>query len=1021
MRRVLIGAVVGLLVLGGAAAWMMRPQRSQGAVPYRVYVALGFHTNFSHSWRGDTPDEAGFGTDIRIVREVLRMLDQANARGQQARGYWESDNHFTLEQILPQHAPDIIEGIRRRVNAGLDEVLVATYDDGLFGAMTADEMRATLRWAVHNPWGSGVEDLFGRYVPIVRPQEYMFTTGAIPILSSEGMQGVILAYSNYPFTAFSNFVPALPPAQRYNPLWLRTEPGGPRTIVLPAVSLGDVVNFVSLEKWLLTLRHLQTSGAVQRDLLLNINFDADAETWLPVKLPRGLGWLPNTGGLPEYIAAVNKYEWAAFTTPGEYLKHHEPVGEVLVRQDLADGGWDGNYSWAEKAPSHDLWTAIEQSRLATRRARALLGGVPASVGEQAEELLARGRTSSLFERMRALSTSHFGMSTPLVNEERQAVAEKITGAALARAQAAERLAADEVARAETANRDVLYAFVVQGLDEASGPISQIVRIPVILSEGDEDLDLVDDNARPVHFSIANLERLAANRVAAELWVDLRLAPGASQRLRLRRSQHSEGRTAGPDPAVRLRNDAIDMELAAPIGVRTFRLRGEEIGGADFLTPFITYRSDTAPERLTARAIVPVSLPGEVLDGLQRAALHVTIPLATAEGSSAARTQGTEIDVTLSLPDAAPWVVADVTVAYPATPKRDLLHTVQQKLRRYLDLRWIEVAPFQLHPTLTGTRAEPLRVWKHNYLDVVSHYDLDYGRINPANASVDAFNHQVTAGWVAVSDRRHGLLLAQSTDALASYAFVPMRLRETAGAQQLWLNPFGSYYGRQMDYSHLGGNGIGSELAALKGAQFRPNGPSYNGRTERFSLLIAPYAGDSPPEELQAAARAFFYPPAVVYTQTPPGIDARLPIDIKRLVEGAQLEAARARTGPLGSPSAFLVNPTDRAVHVVWDEPQDARVDGYEIEWRRADERTWQHVRSGRGRRQEIDQLHNGEQYEFRLRAVGAGEITSVWTPPLICTVGPVPAPPLTTELRDLSPWLIARLLFHSLGHALTTW
>src|SRR5262245_25084982 len=72
--------------------------------PFKVYVMLGFHTSFYHSWRGDTPDEAGFGTDIRIVREILRMLDEANAQGLQAKGYWEADNLFTLGNILPKHA-----------------------------------------------------------------------------------------------------------------------------------------------------------------------------------------------------------------------------------------------------------------------------------------------------------------------------------------------------------------------------------------------------------------------------------------------------------------------------------------------------------------------------------------------------------------------------------------------------------------------------------------------------------------------------------------------------------------------------------------------------------------------------------------------------------------------------------------------------------------------------------------------------------------------------------------------------
>lgn len=29
----------------------------------KVYGTLGFYINFCHSWRDDTPDEAGFGTD----------------------------------------------------------------------------------------------------------------------------------------------------------------------------------------------------------------------------------------------------------------------------------------------------------------------------------------------------------------------------------------------------------------------------------------------------------------------------------------------------------------------------------------------------------------------------------------------------------------------------------------------------------------------------------------------------------------------------------------------------------------------------------------------------------------------------------------------------------------------------------------------------------------------------------------------------------------------------------------------
>ena len=40
-------------------------------------------------------------------------------------------------------------------------------------------------------------------------------------------------------------------------------------------------------------------------------------------------------------------------------------------------------------------------------------------------------------------------------------------------------------------------------------------------------------------------------------------------------------------------------------------------------------------------------------------------------------------------------------------------------------------------------------------------------------------------------------------------------------------------------------------------------PSYNGRSESFSLMIAPYAGDEPPEDVRNDAEAFAYPYALV--------------------------------------------------------------------------------------------------------------------------------------------------------------
>jgi len=378
MKRFSLGLTFCLLLLCANSSPAKEAQNQ-----FKVYVILGFHTSFYHSWRGDTPDEAGFGTDIRVVREILKMLNQANAEGLQAKGYWDFDNYWTFEKIIPEYAPDIITGIRGRVESGQDEVLPGPYNNGANHAATEDEFRTAVAYALENPFGSGAKQLFGRVTPIYRSQESMYTTGQNRIFLEEGIQGHIVYYSSIPFDTISAFIPLLPPEQRYNPLWFRSVPEEKPIILFPAVSPGDVVNYISMERWLLDLHQLQTSGQVKSDLMLHINFDADAETWIPIDLPKGFRWVPNTGGLVEYINAVNKYPWAEFTTPGAYLQNYPPQGEVLVRQDLADGAFDGNYSWAEKFASLGNWTKLEQSRLHSYRAAALAERVPK---ERAAEL-----------------------------------------------------------------------------------------------------------------------------------------------------------------------------------------------------------------------------------------------------------------------------------------------------------------------------------------------------------------------------------------------------------------------------------------------------------------------------------------------------------------------------------------------------------------------------------------------------------------------------------------------------------
>jgi len=136
-----------------------------------INLAFRFHGNFYHSYRGDTPDELGFGKDIRIIRHIIRTLDAYNEGGVPICGTWDFENYFSLETLMPQHCPDIIVDLQRRISKGQDEANLMSFNNGLVSAMTAAEFEATVRQGITNSQGSGLKDLFGDgFYPLVRPQ-----------------------------------------------------------------------------------------------------------------------------------------------------------------------------------------------------------------------------------------------------------------------------------------------------------------------------------------------------------------------------------------------------------------------------------------------------------------------------------------------------------------------------------------------------------------------------------------------------------------------------------------------------------------------------------------------------------------------------------------------------------------------------------------------------------------------------------------------------------------------------------
>ena len=122
---------------------------------------------------------------------------------------------------------------------------------------------------------------------------------------------------------------------------------GEKILVIPTYNVGDLVENVSLRKWVQDLHHRQERGQIRRDVLLFINFDADSDFWKGIDCHWPVDLLPNTGGLENLIQKISDLDYVTFTTLKDYMADHGPAGVVKFQQDTADGSFDGYNSWAE--------------------------------------------------------------------------------------------------------------------------------------------------------------------------------------------------------------------------------------------------------------------------------------------------------------------------------------------------------------------------------------------------------------------------------------------------------------------------------------------------------------------------------------------------------------------------------------------------------------------------------------------------------------------------------------------------
>jgi hypothetical protein len=826
----------------------------------KIFLAFRFHVNFYHSYRGDTPDELGFGKDIRIIRRIIEVLDAFNADGVPARGTWDIENYFSLERIMPRHCPDIVESLQRRVAEGRDEVQVMSWNNGLISAHTAAEFDEAIGRAITNSGASGLRDVFGAFAPMVRPQEMMYTPMHLKLYRRHGIDSISLFYSSVPFNAFSNFIAPLPVEQRFNPLTL-AYPGIEETMtLLPAHNHGDIADNVSLRWWVKRLRRKQLSMEEPTDFLLLLDADADDPYWYGYRISIVTRILSATRGIRGLIESVRGLDYVTFTTPGEYVQTHAPLGEIRIGQDTADGSFDGFASWAEKWSNHQLWTGLERARILELQTRRLME-LPGASDRRgpAQDLL----DASLEARLKLLSTTHFGLASPIVNRTRLRTAVDLLETSIETASHAFELAASGLADRSEADGelarvsllDYVRGVSTQSVGYAAKASRGLVRIPLSLPDpATVGIALRDPagNARP-----AAVRRLAGDPPAPNVEVlfveEMQGGDRKDLYLELSDGQSEEPRVEHP---VSWREGLLENELVSlrfDAAMRPLGLSGSGVELADgpLLRSAVNYAGRIA--EASHWTIEEAGVLGGGLAGIVRVRSEIVL---RADGEPRV-----ELEREFMLASDLPYLYLRTQVRYPETRSSNFRRERALRLEQEYDGNWREVMPCEIRPALFGTRERPLRVWKHNYLDHVSHYDLDYGSFSK-NEELDSFNNHITCAWVAVTNGDKGLLVAQTADVNASLAFCPMRTRRAERGTRIFLNPFGSYHGRQWSYA-TAFTGLGRRIAMRFADTWDPHAPSYNGHSEVFSQLIAPYAGDAPPEEVQRDAEAFSYPYAIL--------------------------------------------------------------------------------------------------------------------------------------------------------------
>ncbi len=854
----------------------------------KIYFVLSPHINYYHSYRGDSRSASGFGKDIKLMKEILDELDKIEDIGfsfGNMRITWDYADTFWSIQLQKEFQQDVLDGVIERCKKGKDEVLIGSWGNVAQPILDTEEFIQQYEWYLENSMGIGLNQLFpGRVAPYTRCQETMFTQGMIELYNKLGIQGICVYYSVYEFDVARPFLkPRLDWNQRYGLVKFNSTISDASCLMIPMYGFGDILDYRSIKRWFELIRRKQKSEEISGHALIFLNFDMDEDNWIGVKMPKKLQWMPNTRGLMEFAEAVDQYDFVEFTNLLEIIPKLDINGETTLREDVADGMWNGYYNWAQKLNNTKFWTVGQRARWLKCISDTLISEnlVNRSISEINKYLREGNDLAETYLKNKILfaSTTNFGMAVPFQHPHRRKTAMNYGLKAFFASEKAVNVAVKEAVNKLLENFDgndyimTITPITNRGISEKENiliksPILVRSEVPPdlvdILKKENKSLRLINPISKEelIHYSIYKNDSESDFLIEAIIPASMFNQNGRKTALLSLNISEEANQVKDQELIATLKfikNKYITLEFNEKGKIVSFKYNRKEFGCSNFLESAIIFGKLNNGKRYTSEKDNIIILK----DGSNGFSASVKIESEFRIIDNLKVYSEKIITIYTEIPELFVNVLMKIPEIKGEVTSEDGTTYVTEKY----DERWQEIMPCEIKPKIVG-KEKPLRIWKKNFLGVVDYFDLDMKEVDPKNVDMDCLVSNISDGWMALSDRKKGLLIGFNSLKAANFAFSPIKVRNkgfgdtNVKGQQIRLNPFGTYFGKPFHY-WTEGTGHAQKFIPKLFGNVHSTAPTFSGKIITFELILAPYLGDSPPDFIQSFADHITLPPLIL--------------------------------------------------------------------------------------------------------------------------------------------------------------